>query len=220
MDIYGVTADRWDELLDMARAARQRGWWRTYGVDDHGYVSLEADATLVCDFTQCYVPGLLQTADYARELFHSALDRRTPERLRNAVTVRMIRQQRLTSADDPLELIAIMDESVLYRPVGGPTVMAAQLARLVEAAALDTVTLQVLPTGVGAHPAMEGVFTVLSFGDLGEPDVVYVEHPLGATQSEKEADIAATTLKFDRPRSDALSPADSVTLIRQAAERY
>jgi len=90
----------------------------------------------------------------------------------------------------------------------------------IEAAALDTVTLQVLPTSVGAHPCMASVFTLLSFGDLGEPDVVFIEHALGATQTEKESEVARATLTFDRLRSDALSPDQSLTLIRRAAERY
>jgi transcriptional regulator with XRE-family HTH domain len=220
LDIYGITADRWDEYFELLEAAEQRGWWRAYGLDDKGYVPMEADASEVRDFTVNYVPGLLQTADYARALFRATVAQRDPDQLRKEVSVRMIRQKRLTSADDPLRLVAIMDESVLSRPVGGPEVMAGQLDRLIEAAALDTVTLQVLPTELGAHAAMAGVFTVLSFGDLGEPDTVYVEHQLGATQSEKETDVFRATLRFDRLRSDALSPDDSVALIRRAAERY
>jgi transcriptional regulator with XRE-family HTH domain len=220
LDIYGVTADRWEEYFELCRASRERGWWRAYGLDNKGYVPLEADASLVKDFTLGYVPGLLQTADYARALFRASGDRRSAERLRNAVAVRMVRQQRLTSEDDPLQLIAIMEESVLHRPVGGPTVMAAQLAHLAEAAALDTVTLQVLPTTVGAHASMDSGLILLSFGDLGEPDILFVEHAAGSTQTEKAADVSRATLKFDRLRSDALSPDDSLALIRRAAERY
>jgi transcriptional regulator with XRE-family HTH domain len=220
LDIYGITADRWDEYFELLEAAEQRGWWRAYGLDDKGYVPMEADASEVRDFTVNYVPGLLQTADYARALFRATVAQRDPDQLRKEVSVRMIRQKRLTSADDPLRLVAIMDESVLSRPVGGPEVMAGQLDRLIAAAALDTVILHVLPTELGAHAAMAGVFTVLSFGDLGEPDTVYVEHQLGATQSEKETDVFRATLRFDRLRSDALSPDDSVALIRRAAERY
>lgn len=220
LDIYGVTSDRWDEYLELCRTARERGWWRAYGLDNKGYVPLEADASLVKDFTLGYVPGLLQTADYARALFRASGERRSVERFKRDVAVRMVRQKRLISEEDPLELIAIMDESVLYRPVGGTKVMAAQLARLVEAAALDTVTLQVLPVGLGAHASLEGGLILLSFGDLGEPDILFIEHTAGSFQTEKVADVAKATLKFDRLRSDALSPDDSLTLIRQAAERY
>ena len=220
LDLYGVGGERWTELIELTRAARQRGWWRAYGLDDKGYVPLEAEASLVRDFTVCFVPGLLQTADYARALFQASLTRRTDEQLENTIAVRMIRQRRLTSTDDRLELVAIVDESVLHRPIGGRAVMVEQLAELIRAAALDTVTLQVLPTSVGAHPAMTGVFTALSFGEHSAPDMVYVEHPMGAIHLNKERDAARATLVFDRLRSDALSPADSVTLIRQVAEWY
>ena len=117
------------------------------------------------------MPGLLQTADYAREIFQTSLIRRTEAELERDVTVRMIRKERLVSPDNPLELVAIVNESVLDRPVGGPAVMRAQLASLVEAAGLDTVTFQVLPTGVGAHAGMSAAFAVLSFDRLGEPDL-------------------------------------------------
>jgi transcriptional regulator with XRE-family HTH domain len=220
LDLYGVGGEQWGELIDLTRMAWQQGWWRAYGRGDGaGYVPLESAATLVRDFTVCYVPGLLQTADYARAIFEASLVRRTSEQLENNIAVRMIRQQRLTSLDDPLELVAIIDESVLLRPVGGRSVMAAQLDRLIEASALDTVTLQVLPMSVGAHPAMESVLTILSFGELNEPDVAYVEHPMGPVHLHREREVARATLVFDRLRSDALSPADSVALIRRVREQ-
>ncbi len=219
LDLYDVGGDRWTETLELARAARRRGWWRAYGADDRGYTPLEAEASLVRDYTLGYVPGLLQTAEYAREIFRSSLIRRAEAELENQVTIRMIRQERLVSEDNPLELVAIVDESVLHRPVGGPTVRRAQLTHLVEAAGLDAVTFQVLPTGVGAHPGMSAAFAVLSFDRLGEPDLVYVEHPMGAVQLEKEADVARARLVFDRLRSDALSPADSVALVERLVEQ-
>ena len=215
LDLYDVGGAKWSELVDLTREARRRGWWRAYGLDDKGYLPLEAEASLVEDFTVMYVPGLLQTADYARTLFVASATRRTSETLDRDVTVRMIRQKRLSSTDDPLELVAIVDEAVLHRPVGGPTVMRAQLARLIEAAALDPVTFQVLPAGVGAHPGMDGAFTVLSFDGLGEPDMAYVEHPMGGVHIEKEEDVARARLVFDHLRSAALSPADSVALVER-----
>jgi transcriptional regulator with XRE-family HTH domain len=220
MDIYGVAGENWEELLELSKLSRQRGWWWAYGLDNKGYVPLEADASLVKDFTLAYVPGLLQTPEYARALFEASTDLRNAEKLRKSIAVRMIRQKRLTDPDDPLRLVAIMHESVLTCQVGGPEVMAAQLAQLLELAELDTVTLQILPTSAGAHASMESGFILLSFGDLGEPDVMYVEHAMGGTHSEKESEVARATLKFDRLRSDALSPEDSVALIRQVAERY
>jgi hypothetical protein len=129
----------------------------------------------------------------------------------------MIRQKRLTSDEDPLELVAIVDEAVLRRPVGGAAVMRAQLERLVEAAAMATVTFQVLPTAVGAHAGMSGGFNVLSFDGLGEPDMAYVEHPMGAVHLEKDEDVARARVVFDHLRSAALGPAESVALLEGVA---
>ena len=220
LDLYGVGGPVWDELVTLTREVRQKGWWRAYGLGDTSFVGFEAEATLVQDFTLDYVPGLLQAADYARALFTSSLLRRTEAELANGVTVRMIRQERLTSADNPLELVAVIDESVLHREIGGRDVLDAQLAHLAEAARLDAVTLQVLPASATRRAAMGSGLTVLSFGDLGHPDMAYVEHALGALHLEKEADVARARLAFDRLRSDALSPDDSLALIRRVAERH
>jgi transcriptional regulator with XRE-family HTH domain len=217
LDLYDVGGARWTELVELTREARRRGWWRAYGLDDKGYLPLEAEASLVRDFTVTYVPGLLQTADYARALFSASLRRRTTEGLERDVTVRMIRQERLISEERALELVAIVEEAALHRPVGGSAIMRAQLAHLMEAAALDAVTLQVLPAGLGAHAGMDGAFTLLSFDGLGEPDMAYVEHPMGAAHIEKEEDVARASLVFDHLRSAALSPADSVALVERAA---
>jgi transcriptional regulator with XRE-family HTH domain len=219
LDLYDIGGDRWTELIAMTRWARQRGWWRAYGLDDTGYVPLEAEATMVRDYTLGYVPGLLQTEDYALALFRASPMRRTESTLANEIKVRTIRQRRLTAEENPLALVAIVDESALRRPVGGPKVMQAQLARIIEAAALDRVTLQVLPVSTGAHPGLAAVFAILSFGQLGLPDMAYVEHPMGSVQLEKEDDVARAIMVFEQLRSLALSPADSVALVRRLAEQ-
>jgi hypothetical protein len=219
MDLYGIAGDDWTELLDLTRAARARGWWRNYGLDDRGYVPLESEATAVRDFQVCLVPGLLQTREYAQALFGAAMLRRTQEQLENDLQVRTIRQRRL-SGERPLELAAIVDEAALHRVVGGPEVMKSQLDHLAVTAELANVTLQVLPFQAGAHPAMEAAFTLLSFGNLGEPDLVYIEHPWGASHVEKVEDVAEARLAFDRLRSEALSPTASVELIGHIAQRH
>lgn len=150
-------------------------------------------------------------------MFEASLQRRSAGTLERDVRVRMIRQERLVSPSDPIKLFAVVDEPVLCRPVGGPLVMNAQLRHLVAAAALDSVELRVLPSGVGAHPAMGGAFTVLTFDGLGEPDVGYVEHPMGSVHVEKEEDVTRARLVFNHLRSMALSPAESVALIERVA---
>jgi transcriptional regulator with XRE-family HTH domain len=215
MDIYGVSGPQWDELLDITRLASKKGWWRAFGMDDRGYVPLEAGARTVRDATLGFVPGLLQTPAYAREIFLSAVTARTPAEIDRAVAVRSVRRQRLTSDDDPLDLVALVDEAALRRPVGGREVMSEQYASLVAAAELERVELRVLPTRLGARPAMSAGFTILDFDDPGLPDMVYVEHPAGAVHTSKEADVARARLVFDRLLELALDTDESVVLIER-----
>ncbi|MGI9003282.1 MAG: helix-turn-helix domain-containing protein [Pseudonocardia sp.] len=217
LDLYDVGGDRWTELIDLTRAARQRGWWRDHGLDDRGYIPLEAEATTVRDYSIAHVPDLLRTAEYTRELLGSSLRRRSTETLERTVTVQRIRQERLTSDEQPLHLMTIVEESALHRPCGGPKIMKAQLRRIIETAALDSVTFQVLPTSAEAHPGRNSAFTLLSFDELAEPDIAYVEHLLGSATIENEADVATARLVFDHLRSQALSPADSIDLVEQVA---
>ncbi|WP_214404626.1 DUF397 domain-containing protein [Pseudonocardia lacus] len=206
LDLYQVGCDEWEDILDLTREARQKGWWRAYGLGDDSYVGFENEASAVFDFTLAYVPGLLQTAEYARALLKFGALRRTRAQLAGAVAVRTIRQQRLTSADHPLELVAVIDENALHRAVGGPRIHRAQLHHLVAAAELDAVTVQVLPSTLTGHAALASPFTILRFDGLDEPDLAYVEHSLGSTLVEKEPEVRAARLRFDRLRSEALFP--------------
>jgi len=219
LDLYDIGGDRWTELVELARAARKPGWWQAYGLGNNSYISYEAEASRVQEFASGYVPGLLQTSDYALALLNAGPVRRTSEELDAALEVRMIRQRRLSSEEDQLELVTVIDESVLRRPVGGPSVLRAQLTHLAEAATLNRVTVQVLPSSIGAHGALASGFLVLNFGDLGEPDIAYVEHALGALLLDKDGDGARGRLTFDRIQANALDPAKSLTLIRRLAEQ-
>jgi transcriptional regulator with XRE-family HTH domain len=217
LDLYGVGGDEWEQLTTLAVECRHRGWWRAYGLGDNSYVVFEAEAARVQEVAIGYVPGLLQVAPYSEALFLAAPVFRSHADLEREVAIRMIRQRRLTAAEDDLQLEAVVAEAALHNPIGGPAVLREQLDHLVMAAELDNVNLRVLPTDVGAHPALASGFMVLNFGDLGEPDIAYVEHALGAVQLEQEADVARARLTFDQLRSLALAPAESQALIERAA---
>jgi transcriptional regulator with XRE-family HTH domain len=220
LDLYGAGGDQWTDLITLTREARQSQWWQAYGSGDpSSYVAFESEAAVVLDFTLDYVPGLLQTADYTRALFASSVVPRSDERLATEVAVRMVRQERLTSAEHPVELVAIVDESVLHRAIGGPDVLRAQLDHLIDRSQLPSVTLQVLPMASPCRAINASGFTVLHYGDLDEPDIAYVEHAFGSVRLEKDADVTRARLAFDRLRSDALCPADSEALIRKVAGR-
>ena len=214
LDLYDVGGDRWTEMIDLTREARQKGWWHAYGISGQGYLGLETDATVVHDYQLAYVPGLLQTDDYMRALFRNSRQRRTEVEIDRDVRARLYRQRRLTE-QPALELVAIVDESALRRPVGGVEVMRAQLRHLVNRSALPSVCLQVLPVSLGVHSGLNGSFTVLGFAEPDEPEVAYVEHTASAVHLEKEAEVSTCNLVFDRLRSEALSPHDSIALVER-----
>src|SRR5437773_4726761 len=178
--LYGVTdPTEVAEFLLLIREANTPGWWQHYG--DvlpqwfRTYVDLESAAVLIRTYEGQFIPGLLQTDDYMRAVVQGAHLGESSEELGRRVRLRMARQQLLTR-EQPPRLWAVIDEAAMRRPVGGREVMRGQLERLIEAAKLPNVTLQVLPFGAGAHPAMVGSFSVLRFPDLELPDVVYLEH--------------------------------------------
>lgn len=215
MDLY----DQYDEgMEEMVRAAMVPGWWAAYGIKDRGFIGLETEAQAVLTSQIVYVPGLLQTEDYIRAVFSTGKVKRSTKQFENGVAARLVRQRRLTTKESPLTLDAVVDEGALRRRIGGPDVMRAQLLHLTEAAKLDTVTIQVVPTDVGAHPGLDGHFTILEFQDDEDPPMLYAEYPTGAVHVEKQDEVKEARLVFDLVRAAALSPADSVALIQRVAD--
>jgi hypothetical protein len=191
--LYGVTdpADVADFVI-LAREANAPGWWQHYG--DilpqwfRAYVDLESVARLIRTYEGQFIPGLLQTEDYMRAVIVGArLDDSTDE-VDRRIRLRLARQTLLTRDGAP-RLWAVVDEAALRRPVGGRNVMRGQLEHLIDATKLPNVTLQVLPFGAGAHPAMVGAFSVLRFADRELPDVVYVEHLTSALYLNKRDEV-------------------------------
>lgn len=211
MDLY----DEYDpELLTLAIAARRPGWWVAYGVKDQGYIGLETEAVTCDELSLMYVPGLLQTEAYMRAVL-THVKPKSPSRLMNDVAARMVRKGRLTDPEEPLQLTAVIDETALRKRIGGAETMRDQLRHLIEAAELDTVTLQVLPDSLGPHEGMDGAFIVLEFQDPEDPAVLYMSNVIGALHVEKPRQVREAKLTFDRLRSVALSPADSVPFIER-----
>jgi hypothetical protein len=190
---YGV-ADQGEvaALTALAREANQPGWWQRYG--DllpqwfRAYVDLESAATLIRTYEGQLVPGLLQTEEYLRAVIRGAHLDRSAEEVERRVALRLTRQALLEGAGAP-RLWAVVDESALRRPVGSREVMRGQLERLIDAAKLPNVTLQVLPLEAGAHPAMAGSFSLLRFADQELPDVVYLEHLTNAVYLDRRPEV-------------------------------
>jgi len=161
------------------------------------------------------VHGLLQTADYARAVFQMG-GRHSPIDIDDLVQIRMERQKLLTREGSPLEVWAIFDEAVLRRPLGGVSVMHDQLRHLIEVTEMPNVAIQVIPLSMGANPGLGGSFSILEFED--ESPVVYVDSRAGNLYLEKRADVRQHITTFDLLRSMALAPAESVSLLKRAAE--
>jgi len=226
LDAYEVEDGQLRELL-LALAgsgdAEDRPWWHAYrGVLPPTYrdfISLESQATGMRTLETSVVPGLLQTPEYARAVTRAAVDGVDEKRLDTLVQVRLTRQGVLRG-DPPLQLSAVLDEAVLRRQVGGPEVMARQLDRLMEAARLPQVTLQVLPFSAGAHIGVTGPFVIFSFSNTSDLDVVVLDHLTSSLHLERKEDLQAYSEAFDTLRLHAMPAEDSSEYIAEIRQDW
>ncbi len=193
LTLYGVTgeAERAD-VLRLAREAARPGWWHQYGEILPGwfefYVGLESAASRIRTYEMQFVPGLLQTPEYARAVIRGGHPAAPADEIARRVSLRMKRQQILSRPDGP-KLWAVMDETALRRRLGGPGVMEAQLDRLIELAAEPNIALHVVTLQSGYHAAAAGSFSILRFAAPELPDVVYLEQLTSALYLDKRRDV-------------------------------
>ncbi|MEE1754009.1 helix-turn-helix domain-containing protein [Streptomyces sp. SP18CS02] len=205
---YGVAADEADAFVRLAEDANQPGWWQRFHDVLPGwfsmYVSLEGAASLIRAYEPQFVPGLLQTEEYARAVMRSgAVGATRPEDIERHVALRMERQSLLRRPDAP-KFWVIMDETVLRRPVGsGPAVMREQLDRLIEAASLPHVTLQIAEFSSGHHPGTYGPFVLFRFAMPELPDMVYSEYLTGAVYLDARPEVSSHLEVMDRMAAQA-----------------
>jgi DNA-binding XRE family transcriptional regulator len=216
---YGITDARdIDAFLGLAREANKPGWWHSYSDVLPGWFrafpGLEQAAALIRGYEPHCVPGLLQTEDYARALTTAGHPNATADETDRRVALRIARQQVLTRRDPPT-LWIVLDEAVLRRPAGSPSLMRGQLTRLIDATAQPNITLQVLPLAAGPHPAMYGMFHLLRFPAAELPDIIYGENLTSAFYLDKPTDVATYTEALDRLCAQA-APADkTATILRR-----
>jgi transcriptional regulator with XRE-family HTH domain len=220
LTLYGVDdeAER-TALTTLARESNTPGWWHPYGdllsTWFQYYLDLEAAATLIRTYEIQFVPGLLQTEAYARAVIQLGHVHATAAEIDRRVGLRMGRKQLLSRANPP-RLWAVLDEAVLYRPIGGPDVLRDQLNALLEACELPNVRLQVIPFAAGGHAAAGGSFTILRFPDPDMPDVVYIEHLTSALYLDRAEDADSYAAAVSRLFIEAAPPAQTLTLLRCA----
>jgi transcriptional regulator with XRE-family HTH domain len=221
LDLYEVAEERKAELGAMLRDARQRGWLQAYESmlpqPYTTYIGFEAEAASIWNYETLFVPGLLQTEDYASAVTRAGIPGGTDDEIGRRVEVRMQRQQVL-EGDNPPGLWVIMDEAAIRRQVGGSAVMRAQLDRLVQAAALPHITLQLIPFSAGAHAGMLGSFVLMQFDDEAVSDVIYLDSMAGTLFLESGGELRRYRLAFEYLRADAVSPDGSRALLAEVRD--
>nr|WP_042178968.1 helix-turn-helix transcriptional regulator [Kibdelosporangium sp. MJ126-NF4]CEL13551.1 Putative DNA-binding protein in cluster with Type I restriction-modification system [Kibdelosporangium sp. MJ126-NF4]CTQ99237.1 Putative DNA-binding protein in cluster with Type I restriction-modification system [Kibdelosporangium sp. MJ126-NF4] len=210
MDLYDLHDPL---LLDEARKALKSPWYQAHGVKARYYVDVETEAASACDFSALMIPELLRTEEYTSALLKS-WDHPSPHQ---EVTIQQVRQQRLTDSTGPLNLVAVMDEAVLRRRVGGSETMRSQLQHLISAAALPTVDLHVLPLNGGACCPTSGTFTLLTRPETSGPDVLHFGQMIGGRVIENQHKIKDAVVIFEYLQRMALGTAATVELIQHIA---
>lgn len=215
---YGVSDEEADAFVRLAEEANKPGWWQRFHDILPGwfsmYVSLEGAASLIRSYEPHFVPGLLQTEDYARGVMLSgAIGQTRPEDIERHVALRMQRQPLLTRPDAP-RFWAVLDETVVCRPVGGPEVMRAQVDRLLDAMELPNVTIQIAPFADGPHPGTYGPFVLFRFPMPELPDMVYSEYLTGAVYLDARTEVAAHLEVMDRMAAQAATVQRTKEILR------
>lgn len=222
LTLYGVDdPDSCEAIVGQAKEANSRGWWHTYSdilpAWFEQYVGLESGASLIRTYEAQFVPGLLQTEEYAHAVTRAGqlpgpTFKIAREEIERRVALRSERQQILTRSDGP-RLWAVIDEAALQRQIGGRRVMRAQLERLLELQTSPNITIQIMPFTFGGHVAQVGAFTVLRFDGEDLPDIVYLEHLTGAVYLEARQDTDLYHQVFVQLAVDSLPPVVSATTI-------
>jgi transcriptional regulator with XRE-family HTH domain len=217
LTLYGIhDQQEREEFFELARQANSPGWWCPYSdvLEDwfELHLGLEDAASVIRTYEVQFLPGLLQTEDYAYAVSRLGYPNTDPRKVARIVELRMARQK-LLFREDPPRLWAVVDEAVLRRPFGGNEVMREQLEHLLKMLELPHVTLQVAPFEVTAAAAGTPV-TLLRFADPDLPDKVYLEHLTNAVYLDKESEIDQYTLIMDRLCAEACQPRETADVIR------
>ncbi|WP_432092521.1 helix-turn-helix domain-containing protein [Streptomyces sp. bgisy100] len=228
---YGASTDLTEALMGLAKETKSKGWWHAYGdVIPEGfdlYIGLEEAAAGLASYESELVPGLLQTEGYARAIIRAhAGEQDTDEEIERMVRLRIERQTLLTRRTSPPLLRLVLNEAVLLRPVGGRSVMAEQLAHLVEASTLPNVMIRVVPFAAGLHHGVvSGPFVVLRFpvngdGTDTEPPTVYADGYTGSLYLDKPHEVQGYEAAFDNMWKASLDEQASRRLISDTAGKH
>ena len=225
IDLYtlygGTDPDERAILLDLARQANAPGWWHAFGdvvpAWFEPYLGLEQAAGVIRTYEVQFVPGLLQTADYAEAVIRLGHGHSPAPELERRLGLRMRRQEILRLPHPPV-LWAVIDEAALQRPIGGAAVMYAQLHSLIEACELPNVTIQVVPFRSAGHAAAGGPITLLRMSQPDIPDVVYLEQLTTALYPDRRSDIDYYRDIMNRLATQADPPTATPGILRRVLQ--
>lgn len=222
LTLYGVTdPEEREAFLDMVRKSNQPGWWHRY--NDlmpswfQDFVGLEESASRIQTYEIQFVPGLLQTERYARAVATQGRPEFTEDELDRRVRLRMQRQKLFNQPKAP-RVWAVIDESVLHRPIGGREVLREQIEHLIDVTSRPGITLQILPFELGRSGA-EGAFTILRFAEPELPDIVYLEHLCGALYLDKPDEVEVYSKVSHRLAVDAQTPEQTRKTLKAALKQ-
>ncbi|MFJ6623102.1 helix-turn-helix transcriptional regulator [Kitasatospora sp. NPDC091335] len=222
LDCYEVTdpVER-EDILDLVRAdqAQRQQWWKKYSAVINttqygGYLALESSATSFRSYEPQLMPGLLQTADYARQVITEMRVDLTAKQVDALVTVRMERQEKVLGREDAPKLWAVIDEAAIRRIEGNRAVLKGELEHLLDVAPRTNITVQLLPFSAGFHPGLYGSFMLMGFPEPN-PDVVWVENLTNSVYFEGSEDVERYTEVFDHLRARALGPPETRSQINK-----
>lgn len=224
LTLYGVVDEEARAaVLDLVATANEPGWWHRFNdvlpTWFQAYVGLEEAATRIRTYEVQFVPGLLQTKEYARAVVTAGAAGIGAEEIARRVDLRLERQKIFDKPDGPV-FWAVIDEAALRRPIGGVEVMRAQIEHLIDLMRQPNITIQIMPFSYGGHSAEGGAFSILRFADTDLPDVVYVEQLASALYLDKREDVDRYTEVMERLCAVSTTPDETIELLRTIADEF
>jgi transcriptional regulator with XRE-family HTH domain len=219
--LYKVDESTTAEFMSLAREARESAWWERYSDLNLGpLIGLEQEAIAITCYSIAYIPGLLQTQDYAKGIIKTVAPRMDPRIVQERAEARQLRQQVLEDEDRP-RFHVVLDEAVLHRSVGGPSLMVAQLDKILEMMRSGKVLAQIIPFSAGAYAAMDAFFSLLEFEeDSNLFPMVFIEGLADNQYLQRADEIARYRETVEYLRGRALNTSGSIALMNEMRDNY
>ncbi len=227
LKLYGTDRRTIKEMLEVAKESNKPGWWKDYGDSLHKwltqYIGFEEAADQIRIYESQFVPGLLQTEEYAREIIFGGVD--APDTVAEQRLAARLKRQKRVETDEGMRMWVVLDEAAVRRPIGvgirGLGVMRRQIEHLIRLSTeKDNITIQIIPFSVGAHAAEAGSFTLLRYSDYELADMVYLEQLHDGELNDRPAVVEAYTKAMTRLSVSAATPDESLEMLRSILKDF